>query len=533
MRRTSIGGLAALLALALAPARAQEPAPAPDAATLADLGRRAAARLAQAPASWTAFFAVGPEFLVLEVLQAPPARRRVEVFVERDAERHHLASILERDGRWFVAEVDGANGLYRPWEAPFRTPVLYAHLREALRPRTADDLAPEALGAWKGVEGRVARWVREVPDEDLRRLDATIERARDRFSTDPKLREDPKFRAHVRWLGRLEEEYLEGAVTKVDLDTGLVLQHGDPGERTAIGGFRWLEAVDEARFAASGGEPPVDAGDDPTRDAPQDLVLFGHCPWWRRGVATQDAALDARLLELGPRRVRRVPYQGALSYPGCLSRDRTRAYVGGRDAQGIGLYEVDLRTGRNRRLGGALLAAGQCLFPTLSPDGKTLAVLHADGTGWGLVHLVDPEGGTARPLGAPLIAGSLAWLPGGDGLVLVTREALDGPEVVSTLDRSGKLTALRAGSAPVPLPDGRLLYFDVPRALWHTCNAAGADARLFHDGLEGLVAPAVSPDGARAAFVEPTTGLVLVDLATGARRTVPLGDGLYGATSWR
>lgn len=533
MGRRSIGWLAALALLTLVPARGQQPAPAPDAAALTDLGERAASRLARTAATWTAFFAVGPEFLVIEVLHAPPARRRIEVFVERDGERHHLASILERDGRWFVAELDGANGLYRPWEAPFRTPVLYAHLREALQPRTADDLGAGALGEWKGVDAGIARWVREVPDADLRRLDATIQRAKDRFSADAKLREDPQFRAHVRWLGRLEEEYLEGAVTKVDLESGLVVQHGDPGERTAIAGFRWLETVDDARFTAAGGEPPVDASHDPTRDAPQDLLLFGHCPWWRRGVATQDAALDARLLELGPRRVRRVPFQGALSLPGCLSRDRARAYVSGRDAQGIGLYEVDLRTGRNRRLGGAPLAAGQCLFPTLSPDGTRLAVLHADGTGWSLVHLVDVEDGAARPLGSPLLAGSLAWLPGGDGLLLVTRDTLDGPEKVAVLDRAGKLAVLRAGSAPAPLPDGRILYLDVPTSRWHTCNAAGADARLFHGGLEGLVAPAISPDGARAVFADVTTGLVLVDLTTGARRTIPLGDGLFGATSWR
>jgi Tol biopolymer transport system component len=38
----------------------------------------------------------------------------------------------------------------------------------------------------------------------------------------------------------------------------------------------------------------------------------------------------------------------------------------------IGLYEISLKSGENRQLGGELLATGFSLFPSLSPDGKTI-----------------------------------------------------------------------------------------------------------------------------------------------------------------
>src|SRR5690606_21047676 len=125
------------------------------------------------------------------------------------------------------------------------------------------------------------------------------------------------------------------------------------------------------------------------------------------------------------------------------------------------------RTGRDRRLGGAALTRGRCLFPTLSPDGATLAVLHvAPGAGRGQVHLVDVQAGTSRPLGRPLLAGSLAWLPDGQRLVLVARDAPGTREQVATLELSGRLAVLRPGSAPAPLPSGRVLFFDAEAGLW-------------------------------------------------------------------
>lgn len=524
----------ALLAPVLTADAARAQAPTPDLEAVREAGRRAAARLAASPASWTSFHAVGTEFLVFEVLQAPPARRRVDVFLERSGERQPVASILERDGRWWVAEAGhtaGANGLFRPFEAPFKLPGFYAHLAGALRPPTGDQVLERPPGEFLGVEGGRATWRIDVPEAEIRAFGEFLAETKAVARQRPEVAKDPAFAERLRWAERLEREYIEGELTVVDVETGLVVQRGAPGHRVALAGFRWLDAVDEGRFAAAGA-PPLDASGDPTREASDDLLMFSHCPWWQPGMNT-DVILDARLLELGPRRVRRVPFDGPWSTPGCFSRDRTRAFVTG-DA---GLFEVDLRTGRDRRLGGAALDEGLVLFPALSPDGRTLAVVHvAPGAARGQVRLIDLEAGTVRPLGRPIMGGALAWLADGQRLVLVARDAPGAPEQLVTMDLSGRLAVLRQGSAPAPLPDGRILFFDVSAGLWRTCDAIGGDERLFHDGLPGLGGPALSPDGARAVFVEQrgtSNGLVLVDLATGRREPLDLGPGLYGSAVWR
>lgn len=504
----------------------------PDLNALRALGQRAAARLEVAPASWTAFFAVGPEYLVFEVLQAPPARRRIDVHLERNGERAPVATILERDGRWYVADGDGSGGLYRPFEAPLRAPSMYAYLAAAMRPRTADQALDGSEGEHLGVEGGVATWRVDTPEAELRKFDALYKDMQRQVGEKPELRQDASFRERVRWLGRLENEFIEGALTKVDLATGIVVRHGPPGQRVAVAGFRWRDEVDQSQFDVSG-EPPIDASGDPTLEAPQELVMFAHCGWWRPGVPLDQVELDARLLELPSRRVRRVPFRGATSLPGCFSLDRLKVYVSGRDGDGFGLFEVDLRTGKNRRLGGAALAVGECRSPALSPDGRSLAVWHRGPVGPGQVHLIDIEAGTARALGGALAAGALGWLPGGDGLLLVTRDGPGEPERIATLDLTGRLTALRRGSAPTLLPDGRVLFLEVDSRLWFTCDLTGADPRPFHDGLAGLSAPALSPDGRRAVFVDERPGLVMVDLTTGRRQPVDVPHGLFGTTSWR
>ncbi|MCO5168587.1 MAG: hypothetical protein M9894_19785 [Planctomycetes bacterium] len=510
---------ALLVLLAAGAAAAQEE---PDLAALRERGRRTAARLEVAPAAWTSFHAVGPEYLVFEVLQAPP-RRRVDVFVERAGERRHALTILERDGRWLVAEGDGG-GAYRPFEAPLEVPHVYEHLARALRPRTADAL-PEDPGERLGVERGVATWRRDVTEAEIRAFSGVIEELKRRVDERPALRQDPTFRERLRWADRLEREYLEGGLTRVQVESGLVVQHGAPGRRSALAGFRWLEQVDEARFAAEG-EPPVDASAAPSGP----LLMFAHCPWWQPGVPPEGVILDARLLEVASGRVRRVPVQGGSALPGAFSRDRRRAFV----LDG-GLVEVDLVTGKNRRLAPSTLASGDVSSSALSPDGRTLAVLHHPrGGAKGQVHLVDLEAGTSRALGAPLLGAGLAWLPGGEGLALVARDAPDAPEQVAVLEPSGRLRALRAGSGPLPLPGGRLLFLDVASGLWSTCDLVGGAAQPFLGGLPGLRAPALSPDGERLAFAAADgSGLVLVDVATGRRERLDLGPGLFGSPVWR
>lgn len=120
------------------------------------------------------------------------------------------------------------------------------------------------------------------------------------------------------------------------------------------------------------------------------------------------------------------------------------------------LYEVDLRTGQNRRLGGELLASGFSLMPALSPDGKTVAVLHKGATGAILdlqVCLVDLESGEARTLGDLGDMAFLSWFPDGKSLLLLNREVTDPadvtsprPDTIARLDLNGRMTKIRDGS---------------------------------------------------------------------------------------
>ena len=109
--------------------------------------------------------------------------------------------------------------------------------------------------------------------------------------------------------------------------------------------------------------------------------MIAHSGIWRPGMKASDT--DGRLLDLRTGRYRRIPFQEGTSLPGCFLKGRTEVAISGVDpfAGVFGLYEVDLKTGENRRLGGERLASGFTLMPALSPDGKTLAVLHKGSEG--------------------------------------------------------------------------------------------------------------------------------------------------------
>lgn len=531
--------MALLLALG-GPAIAQQqgppaPAAAPDLAELKALGARTRKMLASRPAEWTAYYAVRDDFVVVHVLQAPGGRRKVDVAIEREGQRTPVLHVLERDGSWLVAEAEGANGAWRPWEAPLRLTFLIAPLAHALEPETLEELKGE-LGTFDGVTKGVARWSLASPDAALAAFGEDTEALRKWIAADATRRTDPAVRARVRALGRREKELEEGVVTHVDQATGLVVMAGLPGERRALAGFRWLEAVPEETFAP-GVTPPVDGRGDPLAGGrPDDLVLFGACGYWTpQGGKTDPGSmvLDARLVDLKTGAARRLPVPG-LALAGAWSRDRTKVYAVTDDEGGP--WELELRSGRRRRLGGAPLAAGRSSYPALSPDGKTLAVVHRAGDAAPRVHLIDvASDAAARPLGPPLVAGCLSWLPAGD-LLLAVRDP-DGSDQVAVLGKDGSCTPLRAGKLPLAMADGkRFLFLDPAANGWCTADVApgGPPLTPLLGGLPFHASPALSPDGTRILFVEGQSGQpVVYDLATGAKTTYQIGPGLWGSAVWR
>lgn len=536
--------LGALLALA-APALAQTPdprSPTPESfEALRERGARTAKLLQEKPAAWTLFYEVNEDFVLVEVVSAPRLGRTMEVAIERLGARTKVLSILETEGRWLVAEADGISGAFRPWEAPLVHAALLTPLARALRPETAADAPPE-LAAPRFADARSVTWAHPSPPEARQALERGEEELRAWRGESPENRpSEAVLRSRQAYLERTRRELAEGYVTKIERDTGLVLVSGPPGGRRALSSFAWLPEVPAERFAAAGA-PPLDLTSDPTQGDLTQLALLGQAGDWQPQASEVGARItfDARLVNVQTGVVRRVPFDLGPCLPGCFSADRRRVYVTARaPSTAAGLWEVDLRTRAKRRLGPEELATGECAFPALAPDGKTLAVIHRPpGAHEGRVQLVDLATGAARPLGPALDGGCLAWLPTGKALLLAVRR--DGMQLLVRLDLDGRLEPLRPGSLPLVLPDGATVAFlDPATGAWcKTRLEPGAEAEPWLGGLRGHGSPALSPDGKRLLLVDAQgasgrPGPALIDLATGARRPLEVGRGAWGFAAWR
>lgn len=338
-----------------------------------------------------------------------------------------------------------------------------------------------------------------------------------------------------------------GTPTKVDTASGMVVQFGAADRRTELLNFRWLEKVNAEEFRVEG-KNWEDFTDDPTEKDKSSLLMISHSGIWRPGMKSGDT--DGRLVDLRTGQFRRIPFQGANSLPGCFLRDRSRVVISGVDAVAgvMGLYEVNLKTGENRQLGGELLASGFTLMPTLSPDGQTLAVLHKGATGRILesqLCLVDLKTGAARPLGEQRDMAFPSWLPDGKGLILLDRESANPSDVssatietVARMDLEGRITKIRQGSRPVLLNDGKTILFeDTKSRTWNTCDLYGGNAKLFAGGLLGYGFPSPAPDGKRIIMMRfrPGTAPVPMILPLGESKGEPAvkAQGLWADPTWR
>jgi Tol biopolymer transport system component len=206
--------------------------------------------------------------------------------------------------------------------------------------------------------------------------------------------------------------------------------------------------------------------------------------------------------------------------PGCFLKDRKSVVVTGVNyaTTDWGLYEIDLRSGNNRMLGGGSLAHGMVVDPVLSPDGKTIAVSVID-LGLPLathtqINLVDLASGTARAVGPRMDCSHLSWEPDGRGIILLTRKYERGEQysvnTVSRLALDGTVTSLFKGDDPMVLRDGRILSReDAPDHktwTWKTSKADGTDQQLFADGMPGYSFPTLSPDGGQILMMKYVTG---------------------------
>lgn len=527
--------LAILLAVPALPAHGQAGKEAPDAAALIRAGRETIRRFEKESASWRVINETPSGIVFTVEVETTPEMRRIVLIAEARGQRAELARIIRRDGAWYVTQ-PGKAGKYRPYEAPLDAPTAYIYLtRSDLFFVSEDSVA--GLGAFAGASSGVASYRSPLPEPSRRQVATLI------ADYQAAARGKPGNPELARSLDAMKDLLARGIETRVDVRSGMILRYGTVQRPSRVVDFRWRDRIDPADFAIEG-RHWEDFTDDPTAGDRDELVMIGHSGVWRPGMRA--AETDGRLLDLKSGRYRRVPFQGAQVGTGCFLAGRIRVAISGLDATGdgaMGLYEVDLKTGENRRLGGELLAGGFSLFPALSPDGKTLAVLHKGADERRLdsqVCLVDVMTGAARRLGEPHDMASASWLPDGRGLIVLVRvpdAAGDRlTDTIARMDLDGKLRNLREGSMPVVLGDGgRILFKDA--GTWQTCNLDGRDAKPYADGLQGHGFPAPSPDGKRLLMMRFQPGQApvptVLPIDSGRGKPATTAPGLWALPAWR
>ncbi len=513
--------LTLFLALALQ-AGAAEPA------KIAEAGLQAAKRLGSTAASWTVTHQTptGAQFVV-DVLRAKD-RRRMILSGGGGGQIVELARILERDGAWYLTEGESA-GKYRPYEAPLSLPTAYLYLTKSDVLLVSD---AAALEGWKreDVAAGVATYRSPLPDSAR----ALVERIAAQMEATglPQVKKP---------LADLKDVLEHGLSMKLDVKTGMVLELANAQRRQSLSNFQWREKLDEKEFAVPD-RKWTDATGDPVAGDPGELLMLGHNGLWRPGFPKGE--LEARLLDLKSGALRRVPFKGPTAVPGCFLKDRRKVVVSALTDDGaLGLYEVDLSTGANRRLGGKLLETGFALFPVVSPDGKSLAALHKSGAGQILesqVTVIDLASGGANYVGKPLDTAFVSWRPDGKGFFLIQREYPDRSKpaiaTVSTMDLEGTLTPLVRGDFPVLLADGTTILFH-DSGQWKSCDLQGKNAKPYGDGLQGYGFPSPAPDGKRILMMRfrPGQAPQPVILKIGESEGVPATEipGMWGIPAWR
>jgi hypothetical protein len=336
-----------------------------------------------------------------------------------------------------------------------------------------------------------------------------------------------------------------GLPAAVDVENGIIAEWGSTNLTTRIDNFRWLEVRPEDPVTVEGRDwldltaGPLGGGAGPT-----DLVMFLHSGTWRPGMPKQD--MDGRVLDLKSGRLWRIPYSGVGSLPGCFLKGRESVVVTGvdPDRSSFAPYRIDLRDGAVTPLGGGVLESGIVGRPALSPDGKTLALVHLPSVAAPearQVYRVDVETGEATAIGKPVDANAVSWLPDGKGLILGRMDYPDMKKpwvgMVCRLALDGTLTEMFPGADPAVLDARRMVFRDQSADVWKTCDLGGKDVKLFGDGLKGHAFPAPSPDGKRILFmrIDPEVGprpYVFNADGTGGK---PVTDvpGLWAAPAWR
>jgi hypothetical protein len=523
-------------------AEAAEPASRPDFKQIIDAAEQTKAKLASTAASWT---------MVQEVEGAGEVRVRVHysstmirysITASVNGSRQPFGDIISRNGVWFVDDM-GTKFKSRPYEAPMKNPNVYLFIERAM-PHLADASLLQSNAVLESASDGVATFrcpLTEAIAKQLVTVLKNIERTTTRSLKENAPLPNKDKLLQTRFV--IEEMLQRGIPMKVDLKNGLIVQSGNLGKRVWLRDFRWNVQSDADEFAVDA-QKWADRTTPFAVDDPADLVAVRHCALWRPGQPT--GALEPELLNIKNGDFRRVPYAGADCMPLCFSRDRGYLYVGGLviDSATMGLFEINLKTQAQRRLGLPLLTTGFITAGALSPDGRTLAVaqgLAAANILKSQLVLVDVASGNAEKLGQPVDCGRFSWLPDGKGLVVLSRKyvRLDQPseDTICRMDLDGHFTPLLKGDLPVVLAPHETILYHAQDKTWMTCGLDGRGARRVLDGLTDFNFPSPSPDGKRLLLMKfggpdgPRPHVL--DLSTGRNTPIDVEAGLWAFPIWR
>lgn len=513
----------------------------PDVEQIVARARDTAERLKRDTVEWTTVFETpNPDAAIHVKVTRSPTMRSMIVAYEQGTSAEELIRIVERDNAWFVVAASEV-AKYRPYEAPLPLPALYEYMTRS-ELRTLVEGAFPANAQFESLDGKVATYRVPLADSAKLMLQQMVDSYESAKERDPNL-SNPQLEQQ---LPAMRDALEHGTAMAIDVATGTIAMAGGLGKRFWVKDLRWLEAGDHTAFDVDASKAADHTGlifDENT--PPDELLLIGHAGAWRPGGPPLDS--DTLLINLKSRHLRRIPFPLGVTGTRCFSKDRRSVFATGQvpDEGTIGLFHVDLATGRIRRLGTNLFT-GFVLFPALSPDGKTLAVTHKSGAESNSLEsqvcLVDVASGKARPLGEPLDTAFLSWMPDNSGVVLVLRKYMDlskpSVDTIASMDLSGRITKIRWGTSPVVLaPYRRILYVDQQDDLWKVCNFAGRELTVIGDGLQDFRFPSPSPEGRRAIMMrsDQATGPrpYLVDLASGTATPITVDEGLWLFPAWR
>ena len=545
----SVTGVVVLWALSIqlpppTPAFGQPPpAAAPNSQELVQRATKTMNRLQDEAVSWKAIFEVsGRDVKVQIATQQSGANSTATASILADDASQELFRIHARDGVWYLVQ-DGSVAKYRPYETPIALPSMYMFLAKSDKFIVTEQLFASAK--FESLKGNIATYRTPLPESARRQLQLSL----NAFAESKKLNPDRNNSELERIVSNVRESLERGMTIDIDIDSGIIVESGVPGNRYWVKDLDWQAPESAAALpielvaAADHTKPITDVVE--SRD---DLAMISHAGGWAPGQPAIDT--EAVILNIRTGEIRRVPFSGGGTLTGCFAKDRYSVFISGLviEEGGTGLFQVDLGTGATKRISEETLK-GFTIFPTLSPDGRYLACLNKAGSEPGIldsqVCVVELATGRVQKIGAPLDTAFLSWFPDQTGLLLITRKRgdpkLPSEETIARMNLNGQITPIRSGTFPIILGSQRRILFvdDMGRKdrKWMSCDFAGKYEKMLGDGLAEFGFPALAPDGKRLIMMRlsKSTGPrpYVVDLSTGESSPINVGKGLWAMPAWR